>query len=322
MARHIVRQGESLARIASRYHVPSAQALYDMQPQEFRRRRPNPALIYPGDVLHVPDPPGSTPSGQPVLTAQQQVALNAVAAFRSRAQPQAFTSISRARVADGLAYRVRAPSTIDQGSSSLCGPSSMLYILARSEPQRYVQFVTDLYENGTATLGTLTIAPSADLRAYDPGNAVHPADWIPAASIRDSENALFDYDEVSDEFAGITLPGDLVKWLRALGFTVVEDRTSLSSTQDFQNLLAAGVEREKGYWVFLFINANMLSTSSQTASSWTPDHWVVLRSSTIGRQNVRLDIFTWGQRRSVPASGTLSTADCLKNYYGYVKCKY
>lgn len=325
MGTYIVRQWDTLGRIAQQYGLSSPMSLYSMQSAEFKKTHPNPDIIHPGDVLRVPDPPAAAAQSQPALSPQQQGAMALVNAFALRQQSQAFTAISRVLVAQGLRSRVTAPSSINQRSSSLCGPSSVLYHLARYQPERYVQFVIDLYEHGCADLGTLRIVPSSDLKAYDPGLEVHPADWIPAASIRDSENALFDYQSVSDEFAGITLPGELVEWLRALGFTEIVDRTTTFapfSTPAFQNLLEAGVSREQGWWVFLFINSKMLDTSTQDEGSSVPNHWVVLRSSTIGGQSVRLDIYTWGERRAVPTSGTLSTRSCLRNYYGFVKCKY
>jgi hypothetical protein len=56
MTTHIVQQGECLARIAHHYGFPDYHAIYDHPANaEFKRRRPNPNLIYPGDELQIPD---------------------------------------------------------------------------------------------------------------------------------------------------------------------------------------------------------------------------------------------------------------------------
>lgn len=55
MKTHTVRQGECLSSIAARYGF-SWETLYNApENEDFRRRRPNPNLLYPGDVLVIPD---------------------------------------------------------------------------------------------------------------------------------------------------------------------------------------------------------------------------------------------------------------------------
>ena len=64
----------------------------------------------------------------------QQRAEELVDLFAARAGRGVFTSISRKKVADGLRVRVWAPSAIDQGTSSLCGPASLLFDVATRDP--------------------------------------------------------------------------------------------------------------------------------------------------------------------------------------------
>lgn len=66
MAFHTVRQGECLSRIALRYGFTDWRVVYDhAENAEFRRKRPDPNIIYPGDRLFVPD---RQPKSEPCAT--------------------------------------------------------------------------------------------------------------------------------------------------------------------------------------------------------------------------------------------------------------
>jgi len=53
---HVVQQGECLSRIAARYGFASHTDIYDHPANaEFKRKRPNPNIIHPGDEVVIPD---------------------------------------------------------------------------------------------------------------------------------------------------------------------------------------------------------------------------------------------------------------------------
>lgn len=53
---HVVTQGECLSSIAHHYGFLDWHAIYDAQENAgFRKKRPNPNVIFPGDVLAIPD---------------------------------------------------------------------------------------------------------------------------------------------------------------------------------------------------------------------------------------------------------------------------
>lgn len=53
---HTVKQGECLSSIAKKYGFADWRIIYNYpQNAEFKRKRPNPNLIYPGDQLFIPD---------------------------------------------------------------------------------------------------------------------------------------------------------------------------------------------------------------------------------------------------------------------------
>jgi hypothetical protein len=58
--RYVVRSGDNLNKIAASFGLRSWNEIYNSaENREFRRLRPNPNVIFPGDVLMVPDKPGT-----------------------------------------------------------------------------------------------------------------------------------------------------------------------------------------------------------------------------------------------------------------------
>ena len=53
---HKVKQGETLTKIAKKYKFSSIEAIYDHDlNEEFRKERPDPNMLYPGDEINIPD---------------------------------------------------------------------------------------------------------------------------------------------------------------------------------------------------------------------------------------------------------------------------
>lgn len=83
MAMHTVKSGEYLSLIARNYGIPDWQTIYNHpQNADFKRKRPNPNLIYPGDLLFIPDKsgagPGPKPGPAPAPPAKTEFSLYAV----------------------------------------------------------------------------------------------------------------------------------------------------------------------------------------------------------------------------------------------------
>ncbi len=258
----------------------------------------------------------------PSTPTTRAAAQSLVTAFGARRGGGRFPGISRAAVTSALSQRIVTPGDISQSVLSLCGPAALLFTTARDEPTRYAQFIIDLYEKGRAKLGSLDIEPGVDARNYTPPPSVNAADWIGLASIRDSANWFFDYQSAKNQFAGITMPNELLQWFREAGYTEVINETNTFFNKNRLNALKASSLFNLGYKVSLFINAKMLSSTEQTDDSSTPDHWVVLTSGILLVPSVRFTVYTWGRSRyRVPQGSALSEDDFLDNYYGFVACR-
>lgn len=68
---HTVSQGECLSSIAKQYGFADWQTIYnDPLNADFRQKRPDPNLIYPGDIIYIPD---KKPKDEPCATTQTHV---------------------------------------------------------------------------------------------------------------------------------------------------------------------------------------------------------------------------------------------------------
>ena len=61
MANHIVKPGENLARVAKQYKIANWRDIYHHpENTEFRKKRPNPNILFEGDEVFVPEPKQKT----------------------------------------------------------------------------------------------------------------------------------------------------------------------------------------------------------------------------------------------------------------------
>lgn len=292
---------------------------------------PKPAFRKPGPLGQGYHPaqldPGTPAEG---ITPGGRLTLGTSGRLPQRAP--AFKNIPRDELLKNLRERELDASRISQRGTSLCGPASLMFLAARHRPARYAQFVTDLYESGTARLERLKITPGQDCKDFNPAGKIAAADWVALASVRDSENAIFDYDEDDDALAGITLPGTLAGWLEKAGFRELVNETNLYLTKGEENLRAADRLHRSGASVCLFIDADGISKEpsdrgllSQIATS--ANHWVVLTSGMeLSAESVRFTVYTWGQGawqvpHTLVNNKRMTMSQWLQNYYGFVACK-
>jgi N-acetylmuramoyl-L-alanine amidase len=108
---HTVSQGECLSSIARQYGFANWRTIYEHpRNADFRRRRPNPNLIYPGDQLTIPD---KAPKKESCQTGSTH-------AFRLHAQHTLLRIVVQDAARQplrGAAYRLRIGETVLQGTT-------------------------------------------------------------------------------------------------------------------------------------------------------------------------------------------------------------
>ncbi len=243
----------------------------------------------------------------------------AIADFAAKNGNGAYPNIPRAEVAAGLLQRIKSPDSVDQGRASLCGPACLAFSILSSLPAVWVDYVTSIYDRGTTKLGKLLVKPSDGCRHARIGTKISAVDWVGLASLRDSENSNFSYDNPNDEFAGITMPGGLDDWFEKTGFSGVKNETNVWFTKGIGNLQEAAAKFDHGHKVCLFIWAEIINGHSPGLIS-IPNHWVVMtrRPQFNANKSVSFDIFTWGGRRTI----NCPQKKFLDAYYGYVSGKW
>lgn len=225
----------------------------------------------------------------------------------------------RPDVVKDLKARMAKPSLVNQSMASLCGPACLSFIILSKLPAMYAAYVMSLYDGGSAKLGGLLVKPSDGCRNAKLGGKIAAVDWVGLASLRDSENSDFEYNDPDDAFPGITMPGGLEDWFKALKFGSVREETNLVRTKGADNLKEAGRLHAAGHSVCLLIWSDVLKGHRAGFISFA-DHWVVMtrQPSFNANKTVSFEVYTWGQTWPVNVSQDLF----FRAYYGYVSGKF
>ncbi len=82
---YTVQSGDNLSAIARRFGLRSWQEIYNLpENADFRRRRPNPNLIFPGDVVMIPGQGGDPGLAECLRRCQQEFDRNTTLPFNDR----------------------------------------------------------------------------------------------------------------------------------------------------------------------------------------------------------------------------------------------
>lgn|SRR5262245_23773575 len=316
----IVKPGDSLSKYS--------QAIYGdfNHIDEFYLSKANPpAEIINKDLITVGQTLYYIPPQQKQV---HKLALDAVDAFAKNTRTPAFVHLIRGEVAQGLRTRVNDPTLINQGMAGVCPSACLVYEEARDRPFHYVNFVTQLFDYGRSRLRNWEITAGYFLRNYaPPRGSVYPADWIPMASIRDSQNWLLPYADTS--WNGGAHAYQLANWLRKAGYTSVENNSTLFFNAPEENLRRASDLHGMGWKVILVIDCNVLEPPATRPANRKLNHVVVLTSRVSfrdvgGIRTLDFTVYTWGRNMQMIPRGSLAMRldDFLRYYYGYVAARY
>jgi hypothetical protein len=258
-----------------------------------------------------------------LTTAGERVAADNICDFLKRTGHGFFPPLDRDRVGIDLLLRVGNPEIMNQNPVGLCGPLAFLYNFASDKPLDYANFALKLYENGSAKIGDMLIEPSKGCRNYSPPSSMSPADWLTAASLRDSENWWFDVDDADVGFSAGTSIDEIEKWFDRAGYKDVESEDHLTRNLNESDLALLNRYFGEGRRVVLRINSKLLYGDTQSETTHRANHVVVLRSPiAYSSSTVFLTVYTWGNGKfRIPQGGVLSEADFLNDLYGYVAGK-
>ena len=267
-------------------------------------------------------------AGQLTLTtALQRYAAGLIVDFLKRSGRSSFPRLDRDQVGIDLLLRVANPGIMNQDQAGLCGPVGFLYSIASDTPVFYANYVINLYDKGKASIGAIEITPSKACRSYSPPSSMSPADWIAAASLRDSENWLLDVDEdangIKARFATGASQAEVEDWFKQSGYKDIKSKNNLVISLDSSDINDVNRYYNEGRRVVLRINAELLDAQTQSDTTHRANHFVVLSSPIVRTpQGVQLTIFTWGQGKfRIPQGAPLSEKDFLGDLYGYVAGK-
>jgi hypothetical protein len=228
---------------------------------------------------------------------------------------------------------------IQQGALNLCGPATFSCIWCGRDPVGFARYATELFDNGTATIGTLAVTASADLLRQDyadmrnrmNGNVSPQADWMFLGALRNSTDVFWQGSwtgDPSQNLSALTRPEEVAGWLQATGiFASVDNQANWATLAGVPQ--ACNLTFYPGTDVALLIHLNLLvnalpgvTSSNDWLMNQFPNHFVMLLSGVLPDTTnnvVRLSIWSWGQ--SWGNSGTMLVIPMdqfVSNYYGSI----
>lgn len=274
-------------------------------------------------------------------------AISTVSMFFAKRKPNSkgvWKNITDINIRQPLIDRIYDPSKISQSNTNTCGPTSYVYALANRCPDLYTQLVLDMYSKGKSKLGGITFNPDTSTQqSWAPQSTrIAAVDWVVIAGVKNTTTP--DFDNPDESLDGITMPGELAKWLEKTGWKIQAQKASIWGA-GIDKMKAASQAYISGRTVFLFVKAKSIGNVSK-GLWWGVDHWIVLSSSievresnnktwkqltdqslngkNIDNYQIRFEAYTWGDYESIGVKNSTSTIkindvdDFNGYYYGYV----
>jgi hypothetical protein len=191
----------------------------------------------------------------------------AIQQFSASTAAGMWPNFDKATILAEVQARVANPYLIRQHTSSFCGPTSIAFELARTQPRRYVRFIQHLWETGGIWTRTSRVEASQGLRNSTKSQSMSQADWMLIATMRESENALFPVSGgstgVANGIEGMSTHWEIEGWV---GEILLKDNTYSETTfvwGEFDTMTYADQVFAAGGSAFLMIHTDMLPPYTQ-----------------------------------------------------------
>jgi hypothetical protein len=235
--------------------------------------------------------------GRPDI-AESDLATFSIDQFAASAAPGVWPQIDKPTLIQNLRDRRWNPTKINQINSNFCGPTSIVFELARTQARRYVDLCRQLYETGGFWSKTHRVEAPEGLRNTHVGQNMQPADWMLIATMRDSENAIFgaspDSSGIQSQIEGMTTPWEMEGWTSEL---LVKDNVANSTTfvwGEFDAIRYAHQVWSSGGSAFIMLHSAMFYPPDGFVPPW-PDHWVVYAGGLDeGGGRIKFNVYSWG----------------------------
>lgn len=238
-----------------------------------------------------------------VLTVPLPANASAAArAFQRDWSGSAFPYINRAAVlADALRIVADPVHGVYQGQTGGCGPATAEFELARRNPDRFVQILQSLVDNGSFSSNNVTYSASSDLRNSGAAPSASPANWLFLATLRDAGNVFMRItgSTPGDSPAWISMPGEVDNWMANI--VGLPNTTATALVWPFTtgqgvmpvaaNLLAGGKV------VVLLVDSSILGNPPGMIN--TPNHYIDLTSFSSTATTVSFTAESWGSTYTV-----------------------
>ena len=231
--------------------------------------------------------------------AETDLATFSIDQFELSTEPGVWPQLAKADIIRNLRERRWNALHINQQNSNFCGPTSIVYELARTQPRRYVDLVRQTFETGGFWSRTHRVDAPEDLRNTHVGQNMQPADWMLIATMRNAENAIFgtspDNDGVLSQIQGLTTHWEMEGWTSSV---LLKDNVANSTTfiwGEFDAIRYAHQVWQAGGNAFIMIHSDMFQAPDGIVPPW-PDHWVVYAGGlTESGDRITFQVYSWGQ---------------------------
>lgn len=197
--------------------------------------------------------------------------------FAARTGNGSWPNLPRTVVSTRLVAVTSDVSKLNQAGLNACGPAAALYLLGGRDIDRFADLAIQLYESARASFGSLSVSGDG-LTSKDPasmkwssGSAPELLDWMLLSSTMRSMGTVIKFGGgPSDSASGISLPGEMEKWLRdGIGYaTGVSNEANKFFTKSLSHL--RGLTPGSGTDVVLLINVDGLHVAPPSGGAPPP----------------------------------------------------